>query len=99
MKVTVLVRPRDGILDPQGQAIDRSLQGLGYASRGVRAGKVFLDWSQNNGSKTTIAPYSMRGRPEPTVAAPRSWPGRSWWRSGSCTEASWPRRSTFPSSR
>jgi phosphoribosylformylglycinamidine synthase len=41
MKVTVLVRPRDGILDPQGQAIDRSLQGLGYASRGVRAGKVF----------------------------------------------------------
>ena len=32
MKVTVLVRPRDGILDPQGQAIDRSLQGLGYAS-------------------------------------------------------------------
>jgi phosphoribosylformylglycinamidine synthase len=41
MKVTVLVRPRDGILDPQGQAIDRSLQGLGYASRGVRAGTVF----------------------------------------------------------
>jgi phosphoribosylformylglycinamidine synthase len=36
MKVTVLVRPRDGILDPQGQAIDRSLQGLG-----LRAGKVF----------------------------------------------------------
>ena len=41
MKVTVLVRPRDGILDPQGQAIDRSLQGLGYPSSGVRAGKVF----------------------------------------------------------
>ena len=41
MMVTVLVRPRDGILDPQGQAIDRSLQGLGYPSRGVRAGKVF----------------------------------------------------------
>ncbi len=41
MKVTVLVRPKDGILDPQGEAIDRSLQGLGYASRGVRAGKVF----------------------------------------------------------
>ena len=41
MKVTVLVRPKDGILDPQGEAIDRSLQGLGYPSRGVRAGKVF----------------------------------------------------------
>jgi phosphoribosylformylglycinamidine synthase subunit PurS len=41
VRVTVLVRPKDGILDPQGQAIDRSLKGLGYASRGVRAGKVF----------------------------------------------------------
>ena len=38
-----------------------------------RAGKVFLDWSQNSGSKTTIAPYSLRGRELPTVAAPRSW--------------------------
>ncbi len=41
--------------------------------RSERAGKVFLDWSQNNGSKTTIAPYSLRGRPRPWVAAPRSW--------------------------
>lgn len=38
-----------------------------------RSGKVFLDWSQNSGSKTTIAPYSLRGRDVPTVAAPRSW--------------------------
>ncbi len=42
-------------------------------SKSSRPGKVFLDWSQNNGSKTTIAPYSLRGREEPTVAAPRSW--------------------------
>jgi bifunctional non-homologous end joining protein LigD len=42
-------------------------------TKSLRAGKVFLDWSQNNGSKTTIAPYSMRGREHPTVAAPRSW--------------------------
>jgi phosphoribosylformylglycinamidine synthase subunit PurS len=41
MRVTVLVRPREGILDPQGEAIDRSLRGLGYASSGVRAGRVF----------------------------------------------------------
>ena len=39
----------------------------------ARTGKVFLDWSQNNPAKTTIAPYSMRGRAEPTVAAPRTW--------------------------
>ncbi|MDY0909350.1 ATP-dependent DNA ligase [Microbacterium sp. CFBP9034] len=38
-----------------------------------RHGKVLIDWSQNNGAKTTIAPYSLRGRSHPTVAAPRSW--------------------------
>lgn len=42
-------------------------------TRSLRAGKVFLDWSQNNAAKTTIAPYSMRGRQAPTVAAPRTW--------------------------
>lgn len=42
-------------------------------TKSLRAGKVFLDWSQNNGSKTTIAPYSLRGREQPTVAAPRTW--------------------------
>lgn len=42
-------------------------------SKSVRGGRVFLDWSQNNAAKTTIAPYSMRGRTEPTVAAPRRW--------------------------
>jgi DNA ligase D-like protein (predicted ligase)/DNA ligase D-like protein (predicted polymerase)/DNA ligase D-like protein (predicted 3'-phosphoesterase) len=42
-------------------------------TKSVRAGKVFVDWSQNSGSKTTIAPYSLRGREYPTVAAPRTW--------------------------
>ncbi|WP_460774323.1 ATP-dependent DNA ligase [Microbacterium sp. GXF7504] len=42
-------------------------------SKSARPGKVFVDWSQNNGSKTTIAPYSLRGRPHPMVAAPRTW--------------------------
>ncbi len=41
MKVSVTVRPRAGILDPQGEALRRSLQGLGYAASDVRAGKVF----------------------------------------------------------
>ncbi|WP_374010212.1 ATP-dependent DNA ligase [Leifsonia sp. LS-T14] len=41
--------------------------------KSLRSGKVLVDWSQNNGSKTTIAPYSLRGRFEPTVAAPRTW--------------------------
>lgn len=42
-------------------------------TKSLRAGKIFLDWSQNNGAKTTIAPYSLRGREQPTVAAPRTW--------------------------
>jgi bifunctional non-homologous end joining protein LigD len=42
-------------------------------TKSLRAGKVFVDWSQNNGAKTTIAPYSLRGQQHPTVAAPRTW--------------------------
>lgn len=38
-----------------------------------RGGKVFLDWSQNAGSKTTISPYSLRGRDKPYVATPVTW--------------------------
>ena len=39
----------------------------------LRPGKVLVDWSQNTAAKTTIAPYSLRGRDRPTVAAPRTW--------------------------
>jgi bifunctional non-homologous end joining protein LigD len=42
-------------------------------TKSKRSGKVFLDWSQNAGSKTTISPYSMRGKERPYVAAPVSW--------------------------
>ncbi|OCB36579.1 ATP-dependent DNA ligase [Mycobacterium malmoense] len=57
------------------QQLEKSMPTLVTATmtRSLRAGKVFLDWSQNNGSKTTIAPYSLRGREHPTVAAPRTW--------------------------
>ena len=39
----------------------------------LRTGKVLVDWSQNSAAKTTIVPYSLRGRLRPTVAAPRTW--------------------------
>jgi bifunctional non-homologous end joining protein LigD len=39
----------------------------------LRPGKIFLDWSQNVAAKTTVCPYSLRGRQAPTVAAPRTW--------------------------
>ncbi len=42
-------------------------------TKAKRGGKVFLDWSQNAGSKTTISPYSLRGKDKPYVAAPVSW--------------------------
>ncbi|OUE25305.1 ATP-dependent DNA ligase [Clavibacter michiganensis] len=41
--------------------------------KALRQGKVLVDWSQNNPAKTTVAPYSLRGRSRPTVAVPRTW--------------------------
>src|SRR3984957_19191712 len=42
-------------------------------TKSLRTGKVLIDWSQNNGSKTTVAPYSLRAREHPTVSAPVTW--------------------------
>ncbi|SDM33543.1 DNA ligase D [Allokutzneria albata] len=42
-------------------------------AKAVRPGKVFIDWSQNNPAKTTVAPYSLRGRDHPTVSTPITW--------------------------
>jgi bifunctional non-homologous end joining protein LigD len=46
---------------------------LANMKRALRPGKVLIDWSQNHPAKTTITPYSLRGRERPTVAAPRTW--------------------------
>jgi bifunctional non-homologous end joining protein LigD len=42
-------------------------------AKAARRGRVFVDWSQNNPYKTTIASYSLRGRTRPTVATPVTW--------------------------
>ena len=42
-------------------------------TKSLRPGKVLLDWSQNVAVKTTITPYSLRGKDAPFVAAPRTW--------------------------
>jgi bifunctional non-homologous end joining protein LigD len=39
----------------------------------LRPGKVFIDWSQNSATKTTVAPYSLRAQPTPTVSTPLTW--------------------------
>ena len=41
--------------------------------KSLRPGKVFIDWSQNSRHKTTVAAYSLRARPQPTVSTPVSW--------------------------
>ena len=46
---------------------------LSNMNRKRRADKIFVDWSQNSRHKTTIAPYSLRGRDRPTVSTPLSW--------------------------
>jgi bifunctional non-homologous end joining protein LigD len=42
-------------------------------SKDVRAGKIFVDWSQNDEHKTTVSVYSLRAREHPTVSTPVTW--------------------------
>ena len=54
-------------------AADRPREVTAVMAKARRRGKVFVDWSQNNPAKTTIASYSLRGRTRPTVATPVTW--------------------------
>ena len=58
-----------------GQVLERQTPDrvLTVMTRKLRDGKVFVDWSQNSFHKTTIAVYSLRARPRPTVSTPVSW--------------------------
>jgi bifunctional non-homologous end joining protein LigD len=38
-----------------------------------RKGRVLIDWSQNHPAKTTVAAYSLRARPQPSVSTPLAW--------------------------
>jgi phosphoribosylformylglycinamidine synthase subunit PurS len=40
VRATVLVRPKPGILDPQGEAVERSLRQLGFSVETARVGRV-----------------------------------------------------------
>ncbi|MFI7126362.1 non-homologous end-joining DNA ligase [Nonomuraea sp. NPDC050153] len=48
-------------------------QVVSVMTKKARPGKVFIDWSQNNPAKTTVAPYSLRARELPTVSTPLTW--------------------------
>ncbi len=41
--------------------------------KNLREGRVLIDWSQNDPGKTTVAAYSLRAQPEPTVSTPVTW--------------------------
>ncbi|MCU1491521.1 MAG: putative ligase-like protein [Acidimicrobiaceae bacterium] len=58
-----------------GQAVERDHPELVVTNmrKELRQGKVLIDWSQNHPAKTTVAVYSVRARPEPTVSTPVTW--------------------------
>jgi bifunctional non-homologous end joining protein LigD len=58
-----------------GQVMERQMPGrvTTIMAKAERPGKIFVDWSQNAHHKTTIAPYSLRARHDPTVSTPVSW--------------------------
>ncbi len=57
------------------EALERSHPDLVVSrmTRSLRPGKVFVDWSQNTATKTTVAVYSLRARPRPTASTPITW--------------------------
>jgi len=42
-------------------------------AKSLRAGKIFIDYSQNDEHKTTVCVYSLRARDRPTVSTPITW--------------------------
>jgi len=52
---------------------DHPSQVVSEMKKQVRTGKVFVDWSQNDEHKTTVAVYSLRAKERPTVSTPVTW--------------------------
>jgi bifunctional non-homologous end joining protein LigD len=80
MQLTAPIEPTDsGEVSEYLHEIARQLEAeheklvVSAMTRALRPGKVFLDWSQNNAAKTTVAPYSLRAREQPTVSTPVTW--------------------------
>ncbi len=80
MQLTAPIEPTDsGVVSEYMHEVARQLEKehgdlvLSAMTRALRPGKIFLDWSQNNAAKTTVAPYSLRARPGATASAPLTW--------------------------
>jgi bifunctional non-homologous end joining protein LigD len=67
------------VTKPYAQALAQLLERMypdeivSRMTKKLRKGKVFVDWSQNTESKTTVAAYSLRARERPTVSTPLEW--------------------------
>ncbi|HET9752693.1 MAG TPA: non-homologous end-joining DNA ligase [Myxococcales bacterium] len=57
-----------------GLAAQRPALIVSNMKKSLRAGKVLVDWSQNDPHKTTVCVYSLRARDRPTVSMPVTWP-------------------------
>lgn len=61
-------------------------------SRAARAGRVLIDWAQNDARRSTVAPYSLRAADYPLVSTPVSWaeveraPGELWFEASAVLE-------------
>jgi bifunctional non-homologous end joining protein LigD len=79
------VRDTNGYAKQVAEQLERSHPNLVVSrmAKAVRPGKVLVDWSQNNTAKTTVTPYSLRARDEPTASTPLTWDEVA-----SCTKAS-----------
>ena len=61
MKIKVVITLKNGVLDPQGKAIQQTLNGMGYSNvQGVRQGKFFdLEIAENDEAKAKAAAEEM----------------------------------------
>ena len=60
MKATVLIRPKEGILDPQGEAVGEALRTLGYSVTSARVGRlVDLDLETDDPAEAETALAAM----------------------------------------
>ena len=70
MKATVLVRPKAGILDPQGEAVGSALGHLGFSVRDARVGKVIdleLDATDATAAKAEVEQMCERLLANPLI--------------------------------
>ena len=68
MKATVLIRPKEGILDPQGEAVEASLRALGFAVSGARVGRLVdveldTDDPARRALRSTGCPHELLANP------------------------------------